>query len=55
MNSAAQALRDNPSWSKMPKEWLRVALWSYGYSEEVPDRQAIAKALVAAGPAAAGR
>jgi len=46
VKAAAQALRDNPSWARMPRSWFVVALWAYRYSEEVPDRHAVAKALV---------
>jgi len=46
--AALQALRENPSWSRMPKHWLRVALWAYRYSDIPPSREDIAKALVSA-------
>jgi hypothetical protein len=42
-----QALRENPSWSRQSKEWLRVALWAFRYSDVPPSRDDIAKALVA--------
>jgi hypothetical protein len=41
----AQAIRDNPSWAKQPKEWFLLACWAFGYTEQVPDRAAVAKAL----------
>lgn len=44
--AALQALRENPSWSQMSKEWFRVVLWAYRYSDIPPSRDDIAKALV---------
>jgi hypothetical protein len=57
MKAAAQALRDNPSWARQPPAWFKVALWAFRYSEEVPDRNDIARALVATryGPRAPDR
>jgi hypothetical protein len=49
MNPAAEAIRENPSWARQSKEWFKVALWAFGYSEDVPDRHAVAKALVSSG------
>jgi hypothetical protein len=45
--AALEALRENPSWSRMSKEWFRCAIWAYRYSEIPPSRDDIAKALVA--------
>jgi len=47
VKAAARALSDNPSWSRMPRHWIKVALWAHGYSEDVPDRNDIARALTA--------
>jgi hypothetical protein len=46
MKAAVQAIRENPSWAKQPPHWMRVALWAHRYTEEVPSRNDIAKALV---------
>lgn len=45
--AALQALRENPSWSRMPQHWLRCVLWAFYYSDIPPTRDDIAKALVA--------
>jgi hypothetical protein len=56
MKAAAQALAENPSWSKMPKPWLQTALWAFRYVDEpVPTRNDIAQALVASASAAGTR
>ncbi len=57
MKAGVRAICDNPSWAAMPKEWFVVALWAFNYTEEVPDRRAIAKALVSSryGPRAPDR
>ncbi len=47
MKAAVQALRENPSWARMPRAWVRVACWAFFYTEDVPGRNEIAKALVA--------
>jgi hypothetical protein len=49
VKDAARALADNPSWARQPKEWFSVALWAFGYTAQVPDRHAVAKALVSSG------
>lgn len=44
-----EAIKENPSWSRQSKEWLRVAAWSFCYVDEpVPTRDDVAKALVSA-------
>jgi hypothetical protein len=48
VKAAVAALRENPSWARQPKEWLKVALWDFRYTEEVPTRDDIAKALISA-------
>jgi hypothetical protein len=47
MKPAVEAIRENPSWSKMSLAWMKVALWAFRYSEEAPTRNDIAKALIA--------
>jgi hypothetical protein len=44
---AVQALRENPSWSRMPLHWQRCALWAFYYSNIPPTRDDIRMALVA--------
>jgi hypothetical protein len=47
MKGAVEAIRENPSWARMPPVWMKVALWSFGYtSDPVPTRQDIARALI---------
>jgi hypothetical protein len=46
VKAAARAIAENPGWSRKPKAWLKVALWAYRYSEVVPSRGDIAKALI---------
>jgi hypothetical protein len=47
--AAVDAIRENPSWARMPEPWFRTALWAFGYTNEpVPSRQDIARALIAA-------
>jgi hypothetical protein len=46
--AAVEALRENPSWSRMPRHGLRCALWAFYYSDEPPTRDDIAAALIAA-------
>jgi hypothetical protein len=45
VKAAARALAENPSWARRSKEWVRVALWAYRYSEDTPSHSNIAKAL----------
>ena len=47
MKAAVEAIRENPSWARMPLAWMKVALWSFRYTEDVPSRDDIAKALIA--------
>jgi len=50
MKAAVEAIRENPSWARQSKEWLKVVLWAFRYVEEpVPDRNDIARALVSCG------
>jgi hypothetical protein len=44
--AAVEALRENPTWARQPAHWMRVALWAFRYSEDVPSRNDIARALV---------
>jgi len=49
MKAAAQALMENPSWSRQSLAWQRAAVWAFGYVEEpVPGRDDIRQALIAA-------
>jgi hypothetical protein len=48
VKAAVEALRENPGWARQSKEWLKVALWGFRYTEEVPTRDDIAKALISA-------
>jgi hypothetical protein len=48
MKAAVEAIRENPSWVRQTRHWLKVALWAFGYTEEVPTRSDIAKALTSA-------
>jgi hypothetical protein len=44
--AAVEAIRENPSWARQSREWMKVALWAWRYVEDVPTRDDIAKALV---------
>jgi hypothetical protein len=47
--AAVEALRENPSWARMPEPWFRTALWAFGYVQEpIPTKQDVARALIAA-------
>jgi hypothetical protein len=48
VKAAVEAIRENPSWARQSKEWLKVAAWAFRYSEEVPTRNDIARALISA-------
>jgi hypothetical protein len=45
MNPVVEALRANPGWSRMPRHWVRVALWCFYYTEDVPSRDDFRRAL----------
>jgi hypothetical protein len=45
MKAAARAIAENPSWSGKSRDWLAVALWAFRYTDRVPDRNTIARAL----------
>jgi hypothetical protein len=45
--AVVEAIRENPSWARMPKHWVKTALWAFRYSEEAPSREDVAKALIA--------
>lgn len=44
--AAVEAIRENPGWAGGPNHWMRVALWAFRYSEDVPCRNDVARALV---------
>ena len=46
MKAAVEAICENPSWARQSKAWFAVSLWAFRYTEEVPTRDDIAKALI---------
>jgi len=39
VKAAVDAIRENPSWARQSKEWLKAALCSFRYTEDVPSRR----------------
>jgi hypothetical protein len=48
VKAIVEAIRENPSWARESKEFLKTAAWAFRYSEEVPTRNEIARALISA-------